>query len=52
MNLFRSDEEGELILCGPNIMQGYWKRPEADAETFVEIDGAKMAEDRRSCANG
>jgi len=34
-------EEGELILSGANIMQGYWKRPEADAETFVEIDGQK-----------
>ena len=34
-------QEGELILHGPNIMQGYWKRPEADAETFVEIDGRK-----------
>ena len=32
-------QEGELILYGPNIMQGYWKRPEANAETFVEIDG-------------
>ena len=34
-------DEGELILCGDNIMQGYWKRPEADAETFIEIDGEK-----------
>ena len=34
-------QEGELILCGPNIMQGYWKRPETDAETFVEVDGCK-----------
>ncbi len=34
-------EEGELILRGANIMQGYWKRPQADAETFVEIDGQK-----------
>jgi long-chain acyl-CoA synthetase len=34
-------QEGELILLGPNIMQGYWKRPEADAETFVEIDNRK-----------
>jgi long-chain acyl-CoA synthetase len=32
-------EDGELILQGPNIMQGYWKRPEANAESFVEIDG-------------
>jgi long-chain acyl-CoA synthetase len=28
-------EDGELILRGPNIMQGYWKRPEANAESFV-----------------
>ena len=35
------DEVGELILHGPNIMQGYWRRPETDAETFAEIDGKK-----------
>ncbi|MEJ2169138.1 MAG: AMP-binding protein [Desulfobacterales bacterium] len=34
-------DEGELILSGDNIMQGYWKRPEADSETFIEIDGRK-----------
>ena len=34
-------EEGELILSGPNVMAGYWKRPDADAETFVEIDGRR-----------
>jgi len=34
-------QEGELILSGANIMQGYWKRPEADSETFIEIDGQK-----------
>jgi long-chain acyl-CoA synthetase len=34
-------EDGELILHGPNIMQGYWQRPDANAESFVEIDGEK-----------
>jgi long-chain acyl-CoA synthetase len=34
-------EEGELILEGPNIMQGYWNRPESDAETFIELEGKK-----------
>ncbi|RJQ73327.1 MAG: AMP-dependent synthetase [Desulfobacteraceae bacterium] len=32
-------EEGELVLSAPNVMLGYWKRPDANAETFVEIDG-------------
>jgi long-chain acyl-CoA synthetase len=35
------DEEGELILHGPNIMQGYWKRPEETEEAIIEIDGKK-----------
>ncbi len=33
------NEVGELILTGPNIMQGYWKRPEDNRETMTEIDG-------------
>ncbi len=32
-------EVGELILSGPNIMQGYWRRPESTKETLIEIDG-------------
>jgi long-chain acyl-CoA synthetase len=36
------NEVGELILHGPNIMQGYWKRPDDNRDTFVEIDGKKF----------
>ncbi len=35
------NEEGELILSGPNVMAGYWKRPDANADTFIEIDGKR-----------
>jgi long-chain acyl-CoA synthetase len=34
-------EVGEMILSGPNIMQGYWKRPEETREAIIEIDGEK-----------
>ena len=32
-------EPGELALAGPQIMQGYWNRPEAAKDVFVEHDG-------------
>ncbi|OGO02427.1 MAG: AMP-dependent synthetase [Chloroflexi bacterium RBG_13_52_14] len=32
-------EIGEMILHGPNIMKGYWKRPEDTQESLIEIDG-------------
>ena len=32
---------GELIIHGPQIMKGYWQRPETDAEVFVEYQGKK-----------
>jgi len=35
------DEVGELILHGPNMMRGYWKRPEETEEAIIEIDGKK-----------
>jgi long-chain acyl-CoA synthetase len=32
-------KEGELILSGPNIMKGYWKKPEETKQSLIELDG-------------
>ena len=32
-------EIGEMILNGPNIMKGYWKRPKDTQESLIELDG-------------
>ncbi|MDP5103494.1 MAG: long-chain fatty acid--CoA ligase [Erythrobacter sp.] len=40
-NLAPAGEPGELAVCGPQVMRGYWNRPETDAETFVERDGKR-----------
>jgi len=34
-------EPGELAVHGPQVMRGYWNRPETDADTFVEIAGKR-----------
>jgi long-chain acyl-CoA synthetase len=34
-------EDGEIAICGPQVMRGYWNRPEETAEVFREIDGKK-----------
>ena len=32
-------EDGEIAICGPQVMKGYWKRPDANKEVFTYIDG-------------
>ena len=34
-------QTGELVLSGPNVMQGYWKRPEETSRAFVERAGIR-----------
>ena len=35
-------EDGEIAACGPQIMLGYWNKPEANEEVFREIDGKRF----------
>jgi len=35
-------EVGEIISHGPQVFEGYWNKPEANAQCFVEIDGKRF----------
>ncbi|MBN3855143.1 long-chain fatty acid--CoA ligase [Paraburkholderia sp. Ac-20340] len=35
-------EAGELIMCAPQVMQGYWGNPKATKEAFIERDGKRF----------
>lgn len=34
-------EDGEIAASGPQVMQGYWRKPEANQEVFREIEGKR-----------
>jgi len=34
-------QEGELVVSGPQVMKGYWNRPEANKESFIEAGGKR-----------
>jgi fatty-acyl-CoA synthase len=35
-------QQGEIVMSGPQIFQGYWKRSEATAAVFFERDGKRF----------
>ena len=35
-------ESGEIVVHAPQVMLGYWKRPEANQQAFVHIDGKRF----------
>ena len=35
-------EDGEIAICGPQVMQGYWNKPDENEAVFREIDGNRF----------
>jgi len=35
-------EVGEIVTHGPQVFRGYWRRPEASAQAFLEIEGKRF----------
>lgn len=35
-------EQGEIVIHGPEVFDGYWKRPDATEAAFVDIDGKRF----------
>lgn len=35
-------EQGEIVMRGPQIFNGYWRRPEATEQAFMHMDGERF----------
>ncbi|MBH3428630.1 non-ribosomal peptide synthetase [Pseudomonas alkylphenolica] len=39
LTVLADNQVGEIWACGPSIAKGYWRNPQASAQTFVELGG-------------
>jgi len=35
-------EQGEIVVHGPEVFEGYWQRPDATAQAFFELEGKRF----------
>jgi fatty-acyl-CoA synthase len=42
LNEMPQGQQGEIIIHGPEVFQGYWKRPDATAAAFIEFEGKRF----------
>jgi fatty-acyl-CoA synthase len=35
-------EQGEIVIHGPMVFQGYWRQPQATAAAFIELEGKRF----------
>lgn len=42
LEVLGTDHQGELVVNGPEVMEGYWNRPEENEKVFIEIEGKQF----------